>query len=48
MSHFGTARDLKAGLFKKILILELITPSVSAFHVDNRTLKIDVDVKIKI
>ena len=47
MSHFGTARDLKAGLLQKEINLELITPSVSAFHVDNRTLKIDVDVKNK-
>ncbi|MGB1308825.1 MAG: phenylalanine--tRNA ligase subunit beta [Oceanihabitans sp.] len=47
MSHFGTARDLKAGLAQKETALELITPSVSAFHVENRTLKIDVDVKNK-
>ncbi|MEP1486907.1 MAG: phenylalanine--tRNA ligase subunit beta [Algibacter sp.] len=47
MSHYGTARDLKAGLVQKDIKLELITPSVSAFHVDNRTLKIDVDVKNK-
>lgn len=44
MSHFGTARDLKAGLQQKDITLELITPSVSAFHVENRTLKVDVDV----
>lgn len=44
MSHLGTARDLKAGLQHKDINLELITPSVSAFHVDNRTLKIDVEV----
>lgn len=44
MSHFGTARDLKAGLQHKDINLELITPSVSAFQVANRTLKIDVDV----
>ncbi|TXE15206.1 phenylalanine--tRNA ligase subunit beta [Seonamhaeicola algicola] len=44
MSHLGTARDLKAGLLQKDIKQELITPSVSAFHVDNRTLKIDVDV----
>ena len=44
MSHLGTARDLKAGLIQKDINLELITPSVSAFHVDNRTLKIDVNV----
>lgn len=44
MSHLGTARDLKAGLAQKDIKLELITPSVSAFNVENRTLKIDVDV----
>jgi phenylalanyl-tRNA synthetase beta chain len=44
MSHFGTARDLKAGLLQKGINLELITPSVSAYHIDSRTLKIDVDV----
>jgi len=44
MSHFGVARDLKAGLLQKDINKELITPSVSAFHVDNRTLKIDVQV----
>jgi len=47
MSHLGTARDLKAGLIQKDINLELITPSVSAFHVDNRTQKIDVEVKNK-
>src|SRR5690606_32809390 len=47
MSHFGTARDLRAGLLQKNVNLELITPSVSAFHVDSRTLRIDVDVKNK-
>ena len=47
MSHFGVARDLRAGLIQKELNVELITPSVSSFHVDNRTLKIGVDVKDK-
>ena len=47
MSHLGAARDLKAGLLQKEVNLELITPSVSAFHVDNRTLRVDVDVKNK-
>ncbi|MFD0836096.1 phenylalanine--tRNA ligase subunit beta [Mariniflexile aquimaris] len=47
MSHLGTARDLKAGLVQKEINLEFITPSVSAFHVDTRTLRIDVDVKNK-
>ena len=44
MSHFGTARDLKAGLIQQNMNIELITPSASSFHVDSRTLKIDVDV----
>jgi len=47
MSHYGTARDLKAGLIQKDINLELITPSVSAFQIDNRTLKVDIDVKSK-
>lgn len=45
MSHYGTARDLKAGLLQKEINTELITPSVSAFHVERRSLKIDIDVK---
>ena len=45
MSHFGVARDLKAGLMQHDVNLELITPSTSAYHVDNRILKIDVDIK---
>ncbi len=44
MSHFGTARDLKAGLLQKSIHVELITPSVSAFRVDNTISKIMVDV----
>ncbi|WP_411895545.1 phenylalanine--tRNA ligase subunit beta [Winogradskyella sp. A2] len=47
MSHYGVARDLKAGLLQKEVALELITPSVSSYHVDARSLKIDVDVKDK-
>jgi phenylalanyl-tRNA synthetase beta chain len=42
MSHLGTARDLRAGLMQHDLTLELISPSVSEFHVDDRTLKFDV------
>ena len=45
MSHFGVARDLKAGLVQKEKHIELITPSVSNFKVDKRTLKIDVTVE---
>ena len=44
MSHLGVARDLKAGLKQKDIQLELITPSVSNFHITNRSLKIDVNV----
>lgn len=44
MSHYGTARDLKAGLMQKNMHVELITPSVSAFRVDNTISKIMVDV----
>ncbi|WP_418513402.1 phenylalanine--tRNA ligase subunit beta [Corallibacter sp.] len=47
MSHYGTARDLKAGLLQKDIYSELITPSVSAFHVDNRTLRVEVDIENK-
>jgi phenylalanyl-tRNA synthetase beta chain len=45
MSHYGTARDLRAGMVQKGEPLELITPSVSDFHVDDRTLKFDVVVE---
>ncbi|WP_103067971.1 phenylalanine--tRNA ligase subunit beta [Aquimarina sediminis] len=45
MSHWGTARDLKAGLQQQDLNLELITPSVSSFRVENRLNKIDIEVK---
>jgi phenylalanyl-tRNA synthetase beta chain len=45
MSHLGTARDLRAGMLQSGANVELITPSVSKFRVDKRTLKIDIDVK---
>ena len=45
MSHFGTARDLRAGMLQRGVNVELITPSVSNFRVDMRTLKIDVSVE---
>ena len=47
MSHFGVARDLRAGLMQQGVNLELISPSVSDFHVDERTLRIDVEVDDK-
>ncbi|MBN9285524.1 MULTISPECIES: phenylalanine--tRNA ligase subunit beta [unclassified Flavobacterium] len=46
MSHLGVARDLRAGLIQKnITHSELITPSVSKFKVEKRTLKIDIKVE---
>ncbi len=47
MSHFGVARDLRAGLKQQDINLELVSPSVSDFHVDERTLKIDIEVENK-
>jgi phenylalanyl-tRNA synthetase beta chain len=44
MSHLGTARDLKAGLVQKEMTTELITPSTSSFHIENRLHKVDVNV----
>lgn len=45
MSHWGVARDLRAGLTQKNVNTELLTPSVSNFRIDKRTLKIDVKVE---
>ncbi|WP_426096040.1 phenylalanine--tRNA ligase subunit beta [Flavobacterium sp. DSR2-3-3] len=45
MSHLGTARDLRAGMLQSGVSVELITPSVSNFRVDKRTLKIDIDLR---
>ncbi len=45
MSHMGVARDLRAGILQKGTTSELITPSVSKFKVEKRTLKIDVKVE---
>ncbi|MBT7851432.1 MAG: phenylalanine--tRNA ligase subunit beta [Formosa sp.] len=47
MSHYGTARDLMAGLSQHGIIAKLISPSVSVFHVDDRSLKIDINVEDK-
>ena len=47
MSHYGVARDLRAGLIQQDKQLELISPSVSNFHVDERTLRFDVEVEDK-
>ncbi|OIQ18080.1 MAG: phenylalanine--tRNA ligase subunit beta [Flavobacterium sp. MedPE-SWcel] len=45
MSHWGVARDLRAGLNLKDIQTELITPAVSNFRVDQRTLKMDITVE---
>lgn len=45
MSHLGVARDLKAGYQQQGQSLELITPSVSNFHVESRSLRIPVNVE---
>ena len=47
MSHYGVARDLRAGLIQQGTNIELISPSVSDFHVDERILKIDIEVEDK-
>ncbi len=47
MSHLGVARDLRAGLLQKGIEIELISPSVSAFHISDRTLKMEVTVEDK-
>ncbi|WP_422861400.1 phenylalanine--tRNA ligase subunit beta [Flagellimonas sp. W118] len=45
MSHFGVARDLKAGFEQLEIQKGLVTPSTSNFSIDNRSLKIDVEVE---
>nr|WP_299346613.1 phenylalanine--tRNA ligase subunit beta [Allomuricauda sp.] len=45
MSHYGVARDLKAGLEQHEITKGLVTPSTSNFSIDNRSLRIDVDVE---
>jgi len=47
MSHYGVARDLRAGLIQQGINLELISPSVSNYHVDERVLRIEVEVDKK-
>jgi len=45
MSHLGVARDLRAGLMQQKIQKELISPSVSDFHIYERALKFDIQVK---
>ena len=44
MSHLGVARDLRAALMHKGHKTELITPSVSSFHINSRIQKININV----
>lgn len=44
MSHYGVARDLKAGLKQRGVQKELITPPITNFNIVNRSLKVDVEV----
>ena len=44
MSHFGVARDLKAGLLQSEINTSLDTPSVSSFHVENRSKRMLIEV----
>ena len=44
MSHHGVARDLRAALMHKGLKTELLTPSVSNFHINSRTKKINIKI----
>jgi phenylalanyl-tRNA synthetase beta chain len=45
MSHFGVARDLRAGLIQQGINKGIITPSVMNFAVDKRNLQIPIDVQ---
>ncbi len=47
MSHYGVARDLRAGMIQQGTQLELLSPSVGDFHVDTRSLRIDVEIEDK-
>ncbi len=45
MSHYGVARDLRAGLRQRAIEKELVTPPLSSFNITNRSLKIGVQVE---
>ncbi|MGY8945743.1 MAG: phenylalanine--tRNA ligase subunit beta [Flavobacteriales bacterium] len=44
MSHHGVARDLRAALMQKGFKTELLTPSVSNFHINSRTKKVNIKI----
>ncbi|MDR6300384.1 phenylalanine--tRNA ligase subunit beta [Mesonia maritima] len=45
MSHYGVARDLKAGFIQQEINTALDSPSVSNFHVENRSRRILIEVE---
>ena len=45
MSHWGVARDIRAGLLHRGISEKVITPSSSSFRVDNRTLKMNITIE---
>lgn len=45
MSHWGVARDLKAGLVQRKETVHLVTPSIGNFHIGNRSNKISIEVQ---
>lgn len=45
MSHWGVARDLRAGLIQNEVNIPIDTPSVSSFHVDNRSMRVSISVE---
>lgn len=44
MSHYGVARDLKAGLLRQEINIPMNTPSMSNFQVENRSRRIAIEV----
>jgi phenylalanyl-tRNA synthetase beta chain len=45
MSHWGVARDLRAGIIQEGKSIALNTPSTSSFHVDERSNRIKIEVE---
>ncbi|NQX80368.1 MAG: phenylalanine--tRNA ligase subunit beta [Flavobacteriaceae bacterium] len=45
MSHFGVARDLRVGMIQQGESLEMISPSVSMFGIEDRTSKIEIEIE---
>ncbi|NBC58686.1 MAG: phenylalanine--tRNA ligase subunit beta [Bacteroidetes bacterium] len=45
MSHWGVARDLRAGIIQQGKSLPINTPSISSFHVEDRSRRTKIEVK---